>query len=105
MIAGFLDAGTMDDPGDNMFADFYYSTNSPSLGPQPVALSIEVTDPPADGVVATSSASTFNGKQPGTCTASQTEKLSMDMPDVVTMDMPGIVTIATPAYPIVVNFY
>jgi hypothetical protein len=105
LIAGLLDAGTMADPGGNTFADFFYRNNSVSLGSQPAAFSIEVQDPPADGVVATSSASTFNDTQPGTCSASQTEKMSMDTPDVTTMDMPGIVTISTPACPIVVNFY
>ena len=95
--AGVLDAGTMDEPGSNTFADFFYTNHSVSLGPQPAALSVTVKDPPADGVVATSSASMFNGMQPGTCTASQTEN--------ATMDMPGIVTITTPAYPIEVNFY
>jgi hypothetical protein len=96
--AGFLDAGTMDEPGNNTFVDFFFASNSRSLGPtQPAALSVEVLDPPANGVVATSSASMFNGMQPGTCTASQTQNM--------TMDMPGIVAITTPAYPIEVNFY
>jgi hypothetical protein len=95
--AGLLDAGTMDEPGNNTFADFFYTNHSVSLVTQPTALSVTVKDPPADGVVATSSASMFNGMQPGTCTASQTEN--------ATMDMPGIVTITTPAYPIEVNFY
>jgi hypothetical protein len=98
LIAGFLDAGTVADPGSNTFADFFYPGSSPSLGAtEPSAFSVEVLDPPPDGVVATSSASMFNGMQPGTCTASKTENL--------TMDMPGIVTITTPAYPIEVNFY
>jgi hypothetical protein len=105
LIAGFLDAGTMADPGGNTFTDFFYANNSRSLGSQPAAFSVEVQDPPSDGVVATSSASTFNDTQPGTCSASQTEKMSMDTPGVVTMDMPGIVAITTPACPIVVNFY